>query len=279
MLNKVILNFIIVVSILGIGALSAKEYLSKKTLSQSATASFPTTSVVAPTPTSIPDPLTSCNHTYMALTKGTTWRYSLTSEHIKPSTKSAQLARVKPRIDTFTNTVVNVATGSATIETVFSSKKKTKTTRLTCRNSGIYGIPFPLFDLEEITKSQQSSLLSAFVKLKPIQFLPNQSVLLNGNKWLTTISPQLSIPFLQNSFSFTVENTITNNGNSNNELQVDSKIDTSSLPIPIFETQSTIYTLSPKKGPTDLSIKIESSMIGNINIQLKLLGFKEGDIN
>lgn len=137
-MSKKILNTIIVFSSLGILIIVVKNYAFSKN------ASHVSQPFVIPTPSPdqkplSPDPEVPCTNRYFTFQKGTKWRYKFTA--ITETKEGKKMER-----DFLTTKIITASPSSIMIESRYDSQKNNPiTTKLVCKKSGIYGMPFPLF--------------------------------------------------------------------------------------------------------------------------------------
>lgn len=209
MIPKKILDAVIIISMIGIILILAKDALTKKEVTKN---KF----VVKPTiePNNDLDFLkdlkdidikkqigndkiadwSTCQNEFLPLKEGLTWQYRITTESWQNNQK-----KINQKI--FTNTLIELATYSAKIQTEIDNEKKIST--LFCREKGIYGFPFPFIELGSL--DQFLSLFKTipglshsfnFIDLKPekIILLIPQKKLLEKRTWNLIETPFLTLP-------------------------------------------------------------------------------------
>lgn len=209
MIPKKILDAVIIFSVIGIILILAKDALTKKEVNKNKL-------VVKPTiePNNDLDFLkdlkhidlkkllgdskitdwSTCQNEYFPLKEGLTWQYRITTESWQNNQK-----KIDQKI--FTNTLIELATYSAKVQTEIDNEKKTST--LFCREKGIFGFPFPLIEFGSL--DQFLSLFKTipgishsfnFIDLKPekIILLIPQKKLLEERGWNLIETPFLTLP-------------------------------------------------------------------------------------
>lgn len=161
------LNFIIVLSIVGIAGVLLKERFFPKPIGTPQVASAQA-SVVDTVPTQEPDSLIPCQSSYFNFQKGNSWKYKMTAGA------------------SFTSTVIQNTDSSITISTKLPTTKEAIISTLTCKKSGIYGLPF----IPITSKSIPTSIMNA------ILFIPNDSKLTKDAVWDSTIDIGVQIPLV-----------------------------------------------------------------------------------
>lgn len=277
MLSKMFLNSIIVFSFIGISLISFRDYYSEKQINKLAKSPTPSIQLTQIQPTAILDQQIPCSSAYFTFDEGTRWRYTIASTYTAPSSSSAQLKKQIKTTNTITNTIIKNATGAAVVRSVDDKTKQLSETQVICKKSGIFGFPFPIIGNEAISQLKDMSQLASFIKVKPILFLPDDLVISNTKKWTSVIQPEMTIPFMPDNMSLTLTHSAQLLTTTKNAVDVSVQIDTSDLPIPLFQNHSITYTLLPKKGPQDLVIKLNSTLLGNYDMHLRLLEFREGN--
>ncbi len=185
------LNFVIFVSLVGITGILLKERffpapagLSPLGGAQVASAQA---SAVEAVPTQEPDSLIPCQSSYFNFQKGNSWKYKMTGG------------------TTFTSTVLQNVDSSVTISTKLPTTKEAIISTLTCKKSGVYGLPF----IPITSKSIPTSIIDA------ILFIPNDSKLTKDAVWDSTIDIGVQIPLVSDGIKVLskvrtlTENTIT----------------------------------------------------------------------
>lgn len=159
------LNVIIALSIIGIAGILLKErFFSAPTAASQVVSAQARVEI---TPSTAPDPLIPCQSSYFNFQKGTSWKYKLSAG------------------TTFISTIVENASSSATISTKIASAKEPIVSKLTCKQSGIYGLPFIPITSKSIPPSLMNSLL----------FLPPDVQITKGSVWESPINIGVQIPF------------------------------------------------------------------------------------
>lgn len=157
-----ILNIIIVVSLLGMLFVTIRDtfYPPKQSEIVASELVSPTISnkVASVAKTHI-DPEIPCKNEYFNFSKGTTWRYKLSTGAI------------------FTSTVTSSSGSVVTISTKLPTVKEPAISTLTCRKSGVYGLPFIPISSKSIPKNITDSIM----------LIPNASILQKGSEWTSTI--------------------------------------------------------------------------------------------
>lgn len=263
-MQAIILNTIIIVSLLGILGLSAKDYFfPTKTTSEIAV--FLTPTVVIETKKIAPNdkPTLSCANRYFNFQKGTTWKYRLTAEFV--------INKNKNKIDkTFVNTIIDTTPTAITIETKYYPEKNTKKTVVTCKETGLHGFPFPYGE----------EGLNVF--FKPTILLPTEDKLVTGGEWQNPIDLKLPIPFLNFQLSLASKVADVSNkkvfGIKRQVVEIDSKLDAKSLPIDILKNdidQNINSHFAENIGLLKADLTLNLVDIAKIKWRLQLLEFKE----
>lgn len=211
-MNKKILNLIIIFSLIGILAISARDYFLGKRKTKPAVIATPSPTPPTGGPTPTIDLKVPCQNKYFNFQKGTAWRYKLTSEieiggDLADKTKPGQTSQKKTAF--FTNEIVEASPSSVMIETQFEGDEEKKTTTLTCKKSGLYGFPYPLMIEGMIENLNLKTPISGFVSLdKSILFLPSDESLKEGESWQSQIGLNLNLPLPIPGLSLELENTV-----------------------------------------------------------------------
>lgn len=241
-MRQKILNAIIAFSLVGILAISIKNAAFSK--------NQPSASV---TPSTTPnqntqynDPKISCSNRYFAFEKGTRWRYAIT-------TAVATQEGKKTEKDFFTAVITTASASSITIESRYdSAKNEPVTTELTCRKSGIYGIPFPFLQSMELDFLTQS-----------VSLFPPDRPLKKNDVWIFTL-PTFA----------TVRNTI--NNQDAGRIQVTADVVFTDQTLNAFNDLTDAlftYSLEEGRGVTDFSLDIHLQEVVRYTMTLKLLDF------
>lgn len=162
------LNVIIALSVVGIVGVLLKERFFPTPVATPQVASAQATAVES-TPSPAPDPLVPCKSSYFNFEKGSAWKYKMSAG------------------TTFTSTVVESTESSVTISTKILSVKEPIKSTLTCKKSGIYGLPF----VPITSKSIPASIMNA------ILFIPPDAQLTKTAEWDSTIDVGVQIPFAE----------------------------------------------------------------------------------
>lgn len=172
--NQKNLNYIIVVSIIGIVFIAFRDYYVSAKAQKSPTPQVtPSVKVVEKS-----DPDILCQHKYFNFKKDAVWRYKIST-----------LVETKEGRETttsfFTTRVTRVSSSSVKLTTSFKDQKETVETQLTCKKSGVYGLPFP------ITVGVD---LSSF--LPSLRLLPPDENLKKDQSWQTrlNLAPMIDLP-------------------------------------------------------------------------------------
>ncbi len=271
-----ILNFIIIFSFAGIVSLLAKDYFfPSKTANEIVISPTPTVVVIEAKKTQNDEPLAPCTNRYFNFQKGTTWKYRLVSE--------LDANKNKNKIDkTFVNTIIDTTPTSITIETTYSPEKNTKKTVVTCKQTGVHGMPFPYLEEGLLASSEGQLSLLNNVSFKPTLLLPPQDKLVAGGAWQNPIDLKLPIPFFD--FQISLDNKVINvseqqlYGMKRSVIDIESKFDTKNLPVDILK-KATDQNISSQFAEniglikSDLSLNLGS--IAKIKSLLQLLEFKQ----
>lgn len=197
-----ILNTVIAFSIIGIMTVLIRDYVYRSQISSNtetlakATSEDSTQQATTPSPTPQPkDPSVSCRNSFFPTEVGTTWEYRLATElEIKGEKKRSTNA--------ITNTISKASGPTIVIESTSGDNKNILQTTLTCRESGIYGFPFPVVDedLTEFLTSKIDLLGNLGFDLPPIKFdqnmrfIPSAENFTEGSSWKSTIGVDLGLP-------------------------------------------------------------------------------------
>ncbi len=177
--------------------------------------------IVSPIPT---EALVECSGPYFDIKEGATWKYKVTTSGDKSETTtlSTELLRKSlGKIEFLTN---DVSTG-----------KKT-TTEILCKNSGLYGLPIPLFPSEALG-DVPSELISSLSQ--NILFIPNKKVYKNKT-WSSDIDIGGFLPIKISDYSLALNFKVS----ESNQILLPSKKSVQGI---------TIQTSTNTQGPIDLS--------------------------
>lgn len=261
-MRKNFLNFIIILSIIGLLIITARDYyLSKKLISKKVDKIIPTINITQPI-TKLPlpaNPEIPCQHKYFNFKKGTTWQYKLMSE--------IEINKKKQTINTlFTNKITEASGSSIIIESQFKGEKEKIVNTLICRKNGIYGFPFPLLPNSLLKSIPLSSTIVNFIKLDgPILLLPPEEKLKKGKEWST-------VSF--GNFGISLNNKVINEVGQSLIIQSQLKFNQSIFNQANLTTQSFNYQLGENIGFLDLDLNLNLETLGKIKISLKLVNFK-----
>ncbi len=167
-----------VIIILCVGALVA-IFLAKPKINQ------PTTQIVqkpilsptaTPTPTDVLGPLTSCLNSYFPINVGDTYTYSSTMQQSKTSENEKLLLTLK---------VVSLDESSAVFETTINTTNAKALQKITCRKSGIYGLPFAATLFTEKKKVSQFLDINSSIQtlLNSHMLVPSEGDIIIGHTW------------------------------------------------------------------------------------------------
>lgn len=255
-MKEKVLNFIIFFSVVGIIALSVKEYFYPdrsldliKQVKENAQKAMPT---LTPKPIDKEIP---CENKYFTFKIGTKWQHSVDVNYSydKVSQKYSDI------VDTV---VVATSESSITLENTYKNTKDKITNKIVCRESGIYGLPFTFPNADK-------------VESLGIKFFPKDAEVKLGawkNEVGFDIPMDLPIPIPK--IGVTLNNTAATSAAK--ILTVKSKLDLGSLLS--TDTMKNIdfmeYTLKEKAGLNSLAINFAYENIGSIKVNIKLLSFK-----
>lgn len=283
MLKKKIIDLIIIISLIGIFVLLLKDALTKTSPQEKKVTVKPT---IAPNDdfknidlrnlfgqNEITD-FTSCQNDFFPFDKGTKWQYQIIFESTDTNQKKTQKRLL-------TNTLIEISTSSAKIESEIEGKKIIHT--LFCRQKGIYGFPFPLSNLDEIKQ------LFSFFQIIPdlgnldiFDFKGEKNVLLIPNK---KILEQKEWNFFESSFfnlpvyiliiekkpvlSLGWLDSFTTAASSSGEIM---SLFTN-VKEPIIN-----YQAAKGVGITEFNLNLPTKEI-NISVKIKLIGFWKNQVN
>ena len=255
-MKEKILNFIIFFSVIGIIALSAKEYFypdrSLELINQvkkKAEAVIPT---LPPKPV---DKEIACVNKYFTFKQGTKWQHSVDINYAydKVSQKYS---------DIVTTVVVATTESSITLENTFGKTKDKITNKIVCKESGIYGLPFSFPNADK-------------VESLGIKFFPTDGEVKAG-AWKNEVGFDIpmDLPIAIPKIGATLNNTASTSAAK--LLTVKSKLDLGSLLS--TDTMKAVdfmqYTLKEKAGLNSMAINFDYPNIGSINVNIKLISFK-----
>lgn len=291
-MSTTLLNAIIGFSLLGIIGITAHDALLKKPTVTANVQNLKTTPPQKKLPKSVPtEHLVPCESDYFTFTQGTTWRYKMTSSLLTDWNQTASQS-AKPKSITFINRILALENGRAIIETTYPDSDETSVTELLCKPDGIYGFPWPLIPLS-VTSGITSSLpvnILGNLKSTNISFLPTNPDLSVGDSWNVKIPIKLNLGIPLGDFDFEINNTVLSTRSaqiaghgSANTYAIAAKPSMSGLPIDISSFGNNLgkmqfdYTLANKVGLTQMLIKIPFENTKGIDIDLRLLNFREGN--
>lgn len=255
-MKEKILNFIIFFSVVGIIALSAKEYFYPdksqeiiKQVKQKASEVIPT---LPPKPVDREIP---CENKYFTFKKGTKWVHSVNVDYAYDKVSQKY-------IDTVTTEVIATSASTITLENTYKNSTDKITNKIVCRESGIYGLPFSFPNADKIEKLG-------------IKFFPKDAEVKLG-AWKNEVGFDIPIdlPVPMPKIGITLNNT--SSTSSAKLLIVKSKLDLGALLS--TDTMKNIdfmeYSLKEKAGLNSLVINFAYENIGSIKVNIKLLSFK-----
>ena len=254
-----ILNYIIIASVIGIGVGLTREIVSPK---KATTTNLATISITpTPPPQLTSSPLVPCQNKYFTFNKGTTWKYRLTT------TNSAE-KKTATTTDILTSTIIEASPSSILISTISSNDKKITTSKLECRQDGIYGLPVGFLPLD-IAPIMQS-----------LRLIPETEILSQDQPWTENISldglVQLPIPNLR----IGLKSQVTSRSQKTLYNQTLSSLTISStLQLPqqglesFFNGNLLEYELVSGIGITQLQFNLNFKDISNLSIELSLISF------
>lgn len=229
------LNIIIAASMLGMLLIVVKEkyYPRLPSLIESGSgtggqAQTPQSSQINAVTATKTDPEIPCANEYFNFQKGTAWKYKLSTGAL------------------FTSTVASNSASLVTINTTLPPSKEPTTSTLTCRKSGVYGLPFFPITSKSIPQSLVDSIL----------LIPNGKELTNGQSWTSTIDLGIQIPFLSSN-GVTIKSTVEKA--TNQSATIASTLDLGSLPAnlsPIGNGKILEYTLTKGIGISSLKLLV-----------------------
>jgi hypothetical protein len=255
-MKEKILNFIIFFSVVGIVALTAKEYFYPdksqeiiKQVKQKAQEIAPT---LQPKPVDKEIP---CDNKYFTFKKGTKWVHSVdvAYSYDKVSQKYN---------DTVTTEVIATSESTITLENSYKNSTDKITNKIVCKESGIYGLPFSFPNADKVEKLG-------------IKFFPKDvDVKLGVWKNEVGFDIPLELPIPLPKIGVTLNNTASTS--SAKILTIKSKVDLGALLS--TDTMKNIdfmeYTLKEKAGLNSLVINFDYKNVGSIKVNIRLLSFK-----
>lgn len=247
-----IINAVIIFSLIGIAIILTKDYYTQKKMSVLASKEKIIKQIITTIPTIKPitDPLVECNNKFFNFKKGTTWKYQVKSEY-------NILTQKETYEDVLTNKIIEASGSSVLIETTSQKDNTKETTKIICKKSGIYNIPFPTLN-----------------KLNTI-FIPNENKIIANGVWENNFNYEIplnfSLPIDIPKIDLGLKHKVNSLIGKKAEVLVDTQI---SSMIPLEFTDKTIkYTLEENKGFTAFSANFIIKEIGSINLSLRLLSF------
>ena len=281
-----LLNIIIVFSLAGLISVGVKDFISPKK-PEVITTPIITPSVIYTNQEYIPqlvtqtgssDPIAYCTNKFFNFNPGVKWQYK-----IKGQIENMQEGKEIQQIDeTFTNTLENNASYSATIKTKFQKTGTEKTSTMNCRNSGIYGFPLPIFnDLASSTAASGQLSILKNIQLQPLLFLPPDDKLQQGQSWNTDLGINTGFDISLDSLGVGLINTVTKEekvtyqGRVITQLTIESKLN-SPLPLNFFGSSDLIKiksVLLEGIGIKDFEFSIQLKDVTSSAIKLSLLKF------
>lgn len=231
------LNVIIALSIIGISGVLLKERFFPTPIASPQVASAQESAEITPAGLSpAPDPLVPCQSSYFNFQKGTAWKYKMTVG------------------TTFTSTVVESTESSATISTKIASVKDPITSTLTCKKSGIYGLPFIPITSKKIPSSIMESIL----------FIPPDSQLSKTAQWDSTVNIGVQIPLVGD--GITIHSKVQDYADSTITIGSSINIGTSMLPGNITPDKNgniLEYALTKGVGASSLTVAgVKATLVG-----------------
>ncbi len=259
-----VLNIVIAISLFGIIAAALVQ-----SVAQGPSSSANALNSQKLKPTTIPTPkdeLAECSGPYVNIAIGSQWTYTITSETDK-----------KPQTTILTSTLAKKSAYDMEFEHVVKGSNEKTTSRLICRQSGIYGLPVSVFNSGGTLKIIPSNLIESLNST--LQFIPDRKVY-KGKNWTSIIDISGLLPIKINDIkpqiAFTVieERNYTIAGSKETPAIV---IKTSAGAGSQFDVSSFLdihYTLAENIGLVESTMKATVPTKGTSTIKITLTRFK-----
>ncbi len=173
-----------------------------------------------------PDAQVPCKSAYFSFNPKSTWKYKLSTGEL------------------FTSSIAKTTDSSVTINSKFSTQKEPLTSTLTCKESGIYGLPFIPITSKSIPQSLVDSIL----------LIPSTKELTKGQTWTSNIDIGMQIPFLGDK-GITIKSTVEKV--TDISATISSTLDLGSIPAsmsPVGSGKILEYTLVKGIGISELKV-------------------------
>ncbi|OGK19651.1 hypothetical protein A3D80_01950 [Candidatus Roizmanbacteria bacterium RIFCSPHIGHO2_02_FULL_40_13b] len=247
-MNSRILNAIIIVSLVGIVGISLHDrFFPKKEVVVQAPTITQAPVVVESAKSSQDTSTAPCQSDYFNFKKGSAWKYKLLVG------------------DVTTSTITATTSSSVTITTVFPKKEPVETV-LTCRKTGVYGLPLAL-----LPESPLQSILST-ISGSVLLISTNDTLKVNSS-WESPIDINLKIPFISTDGVKVVSTVEKQVGDT---LTISSKLILGSIPeglSPIKNGKVIEYQLQKNVGIKSLKFLVGESASATGSGQLNLVSF------
>ncbi len=186
--------------------------------------------IVTPVPT---EALAECSGPYINIKEGAVWKYKITTTGTNAETVTISTQLTRKSLGRIEFSTANATTG------------KKVSTEILCKNSGIYGLPIPLFSTKAFD-NVPSELISPLTQ--SVLFIPNKKVYKN-KAWSSEIDISSLLPIKTGAYPLAINFNVTKSG----EITLPNKKSVQGI---------SISTSSNPQGSIDLS------SLFNINYQL-----------
>lgn len=242
------LNFIIAISMVGMLFIVVKEkyYPSAQPIQATAQPDQTNQTQIDAASATQADPEIPCKNAYFSFNPKSTWKYKLSTN------------------ETFTSTIATASATSVTINSKLASAKEPLTSTLTCKESGIYGLPFIPITSKSIPQTLVDSIL----------LIPSTKELTKSQTWTSTIDLGIQIPFIATN-GITIKSTVEKV--TDVSATIGSTLDLGSIPAnlsPIGNGKILEYTLVKGVGISDLKVMVgqDGKASSGFNITLSRFG-------
>ncbi len=211
-----------------------------------------------------------CLGPYLNVNEGATWNYTITSSEASSDKKIPT-----PKSDTakIAVSLTKKEPGRLTFTTTDAATTQTSSTHVTCRMSGLYGLPIfsPIESIDLIPQGLVEEIFSQ------VLFIPNRRVY-KGTAWTSTINIASFLPIKMDStplglaFNVQAEEVRNIQGKKYGAVQIQSSTDSKS-PIDLGSLFDATYTLGENVGLIEAHIRIKVPTKGSYAVKISLQKF------
>lgn len=273
--NKVLLNSIIGVSLVGMIIIGIKDYLVNQKAQQivQLTSLTPTPNLTSTVAQNIPpadETGVVCENNYIQFKPNKTLRYTLTTNTTTAEGKKTHT------VQTVSTTMNAIATGSAQFTISLQNQKAPLITKILCKSDGFYWSPSSLLSSTGDKTALNQIDVFKFLTLKPFLLLPTDlNMLIPGSTWSSVVGAQIRIGGISPSFNIPITNTVVSKDLTLKKVQIESHANFAKKSFGLLEKNAKLnmfYELEQGIGITSASM--EAKIAGAINSSVSLKRIK-----